>query len=40
TFDTNTWVNFKLFGLLGITFLFILVQAIYLARYIRSDEKT
>lgn len=40
TFDTNTWVNFKLFGLLGITFVFILVQAIYLARYIRSDEKT
>ncbi|WP_342220710.1 septation protein A [Rickettsiella endosymbiont of Miltochrista miniata] len=40
TFDTNTWVNFKLFGLLGITFIFILVQAIYLARYIRSDEKT
>ncbi|MFM2322443.1 MAG: putative intracellular septation protein [Pseudomonadota bacterium] len=40
SFDTNTWVNFKLFGLLGITFLFILIQAIYLARYIRSDEKT
>ncbi len=40
TFDTNTWVNFKLFGLLGITFVFILIQAIYLARYIRSDEKT
>jgi len=40
TFDTNTWVNFKLFGLLGITFIFILIQAIYLARYIRSDEKT
>ena len=40
SFDTNTWVNFKLFGLLGITFLFILIQAIYLARYLRSDEKT
>lgn len=40
TFNTNTWVNFKLFGLLGITFLFIVAQAIYLARYIRSDEKT
>ena len=39
-FVTNTWVNFKLFGLLGITFLFILIQAIYLARYLRSDEKT
>lgn len=40
SFDTNTWVNFKLFGLLGITFLFLLVQAIYLSRYIRSDENT
>ena len=40
SFDTNTWVNFKLFGLLGITFLFILIQAIYLGRYIQSDEKT
>jgi intracellular septation protein len=40
SFDTNTWVNFKLFGLLGITFVFIVIQAIYLARYIRSDEKT
>ena len=40
TFNTNTWVNFKLFGLLGMTFLFIVAQAIYLARYIHSDEKT
>lgn len=40
SFDTNTWVNFKLFGFLGITFLFILLQAIYLSRYIQSDEKT
>jgi intracellular septation protein len=40
SFDTNTWVNFKLFGLLGITFLFILIQAIYLSRYIQTDEKT
>jgi intracellular septation protein len=40
SFDTNTWVNFKLFGFLGITFLFILIQAIYLGRYIHSDEKT
>jgi len=40
SFDTNTWVNFKLFGFLGITFIFILIQAIYLGRYIQSDEKT
>ncbi|MES2998469.1 MAG: septation protein A [Pseudomonadota bacterium] len=40
SFDTNIWVNFKLFGFLGITFLFIFIQAIYLGRYIQSDEKT
>lgn len=40
SFDTNTWVNFKLFGLLGITFIFILIQAIYLGRYMHSNEKT
>ena len=39
SFTTNTWVNFKLFGFLGITFLFIFIQAIYLSRYIQSDEK-
>ncbi len=40
SFNTNTWVNFKLFGLLGITFIFIIIQAIYLGRYIESDQKT
>lgn len=29
-FDTDTWVNFKLFGLLGITFVFIMAQSFYL----------
>lgn len=32
-FDTDTWVNFKLFGMLGLTFLFIILQAIYLSRH-------
>lgn len=36
-FDTNTWVNFKLFGMLGLTFAFAIFQAIYLSRYIKSD---
>ncbi len=31
-YDTDTWVNFKLFGLLGLTFVFVLGQALYLAR--------
>lgn len=32
-FDTDTWVNFKLFGTLGLTFIFILLQAVYIARH-------
>ncbi len=32
-FDTDTWVNFKLFGLLGLTLLFVLAQSLYLFRY-------
>ena len=37
-FDTETWVNFKLFGLMGLTLLFLLGQALYLARYLRDDR--
>jgi len=32
-YDEETWVNFKMFGLLGLTVLFIFLQAFYLARY-------
>jgi intracellular septation protein len=34
----DIWVNFKVFGLMGLTLLFIILQAIYLARYISDDE--
>lgn len=34
TFDTDTWVNFKLFGILGLTFVFVLAQSFYLSRHI------
>ena len=36
-FDTDTWVNFKMFGMLGLTFVFVVVQSIAISRYI-SDE--
>lgn len=36
-FDTNTWVNFKLFGLLGCTLVFIIIQSIYLSRHIKTE---
>jgi len=34
----DTWVNFKLFGLLGMTFIFVIAQALYLARYMTPQE--
>ncbi|MFU8798248.1 MAG: septation protein A [Gammaproteobacteria bacterium] len=39
-FDTNTWVNFKLFGLMGATLIFIILQAIYMAPYIKPGLKS
>lgn len=35
-YDTDTWVNFKLFGLMGLTLVFIIVQGIYISRYIKE----
>lgn len=36
-FSEETWVNFKLFGLLGLTFLFGIAQAFYLSKYIGKE---
>ena len=33
-FNTNTWVNFKLFGTLGLTFVFAIIQAVYLSKHV------
>ncbi len=38
TFDTATWVNFKLFGMLGLTFLFVVLQSIYLSRHLPEPQ--
>ena len=38
-YDTETWVNFKLFGLLGLTFLFIIGQALFLGKYIKEPKE-
>ena len=32
------WVNFKLFGMMGLTIAFVIVQGFYLARHIRDTE--
>ena len=37
SFDEETWVRFKLFGLLGMTFIFIVIQGIWLSRYLSED---
>ncbi|MEM7252494.1 MAG: septation protein A [Pseudomonadota bacterium] len=37
-YDTDTWVNFKLFGLLGITIVFVIVQSIYVMRHIEEPD--
>ena len=34
----DTWVNFKLFGLLGLTVIFVIAQALYLAKYMTPEE--
>lgn len=36
-YDTATWVNFKLFGMLGLTIAFVVLQAFYLARHIAPE---
>jgi intracellular septation protein len=33
-YDRDTWVNFKLFGMLGLTFMFIVLQSFFLSRYL------
>ena len=37
-YDTDIWVNFKLFGGAGFTLLFVFFQAIYLARHVIEKE--
>ena len=38
SFSTGTWVNFKLFGGIGLMLLFTLAQGLYLSRYMKDDE--
>ncbi len=39
-FPTETWVNFKLFGILGLTVLFVIGQAMYMSRYIEEEPES
>lgn len=35
-YSLNSWVNFKLFGTLGLTLAFTIAQAIYMSRYVEN----
>ena len=37
-FSTDTWVNFKLFGTLGLMVLFVILQSVYMSRYISEPK--
>jgi intracellular septation protein len=37
-FSTDTWVNYKLFGSMGLMVLFIVAQALWLGRHIKVEE--
>lgn len=39
-FSEATWVNFKLFGMLGLTILFIVAQSVYLAKHATEVPKS
>jgi intracellular septation protein len=38
SFSTDTWVNFKLFGGIGLMLLFTLAQGLYLSRHVKDDD--
>jgi len=39
-FDTATWVDFKVFGILGLTMAFVIIQSFFIARYLKPDQST
>ena len=38
-FSEDTWVDFKLFGLMGMTIVFVVAQALFLAKYLPSTDE-
>lgn len=39
SFSTDTWVNFKLFGFMGLMLIFVIAQGLLLARYIPNEPE-
>ena len=38
-FSTEFSVNFKVYGLLGLTFIFAIAHAVYMSRYIKEEKE-
>jgi intracellular septation protein len=38
-YSTDLWVNFKLFGGMGLMVLFVVIQAAFLARYVEEEKR-
>ena len=38
-YSTDTWVNFKLFGGMGLMLVFVVLQAVFLARHVQEKEQ-
>ena len=38
SFSTDTWVNFKLFGGIGLMLIFTLAQGVYLSRHVKDED--
>ncbi|HRS63356.1 MAG TPA: septation protein A [Spirochaetota bacterium] len=37
-FSTEVWVNFKLFGIMGLMFVFAIVQALFMSKYVEVGD--
>ena len=37
-YEENTWVNFKLFGMMGLTLVFVFGQALFLGKYMTEED--
>jgi len=37
-YSTDAWVNFKLFGTLGLTLAFVILQSLYMSRHVDQDQ--
>jgi intracellular septation protein len=38
-YSTDTWVNFKLFGATSMMLAFVILQSLWLSKYVEEDKK-